>query len=1543
MSDWFDQYYGCNGPCSEYERLVNTPQIYSSITQDYQSCLPTPAPFDCSLISHCVSGGTFGDTFIVSGNADAATSLLTFTYNTGGTITVTNSAALFSDNDINVTGGTYNPSNGCVTFGTNSGTTFDVCGFVSGITDTYTTGSTLVGETIQFDNNILGLNYYNVSLSPVLSGKTNNSTFNSYTSNTQTILNSKVSGATNLSTTGLFAQKVKHDLEFKGLTSTGGTVTISNDSTTVNLEVVTGSDTNTFVSGGTYNDTTYNINFSGNSLETTFDVDLTSLVSSVSGDTFVTEGNYSNSTDTINLVRNDGVTIGISGVTDTFTTGSTYDNSTATATFTRNDGNTYTLDLSTIDDNDTFVTGFTYNNANTFTISRNDGVDLNSSFNTVTGLTVNGTLNATTILSGGTNLTTIIESLNTNTFVSGGTYNDTTNNINFSGNSLETTFDVDLTSLVSSVSANTFVISGTYVDSTDTLALLRNDGNFVNITGITDTFTTGATYDNGTALATFNRNDGNSYTLDLSTIDVNDTFSTGGTVTQSSSNNENNQTIQIVGNGGFTPYNITNVTDKFTTGGTYNNGTALITFDKNDGTTYDVDLSTLDLNNTFVTGTTFSSNQAVLKRNDGLEVFKFSGGSNVNLSNPSTNQIKIDVSLPATTNTFVTGFTYNDANTFTISDNNGDTFSTSINIMTGLTVTSLSGVNTIQDDGGELTIISDDLKIKGDTITIQDNGGNDKIIIDSTVTTPELSGKISFNDNQTFSSNVFVNNVLTATTISATTYFGDGSNLTGIPDNYVTGGTVSGTNLLLGRNGGLPNVIIDTSAYFDDTDNYVTGATMNVNTLELSRSGGLSNVSVDLSQFVDVNDGVVSGATMNSNTLELGRTQGLSNVTVDLSQFIDTNTFVTGFTYNNNNTFTISDNAGSSFPATISQVSGLTVNGTLSATTLDGSILLSGGTNLLTIIESLDTNTFVSGGTYNDTTNKINFSGNSLDTTFDVDLTSLVSSVSANTFVIAGTYVDSTNTISLLRNDGNFVNVTGVTNTYVTGGTVSILATDSDNDSTIGLFYKDSDGTPRTLPFKDTFITGGTYDNGSTTIEFTKNNSTKFDVDLSSLINSVSGDTFVVSGNADASTSLLTFTNNSGGTFNVTNSAALFSDNDINVTGGTYNSTNGCITFGTNSGTTFDVCGFVTGFTDSYTTDAYLSGTEVRFDNSVEGTNYYNVDLLPVLSGKTDLTLFNSHTADTSNPHQTSFSNLTSTAHTHTISDIINLQTELDSKLDITTFNTYTAYTQTKINDKIDSANNVGGANELFKDKSGTTLNFRTISGGSNTTISTLGDVVKVDVTIPTDTNTFVTGGTYNDTTYNINFSGNSTETNFDVDLTTLISSVSGGTGGSVTPILIVSNSTYIPNPVVTQHYLGNKTMGFSGGEWNVTTSGFRTPSINCGVPLPHSIDSGVSDAINVCGNLYIAGTREIIYEIEIKVHVFDCPPGIVEPTLVELGSITVTGETRTNKCWSIDVDSGDDALTECTTHLVVSIGVVSAEAPSSLKSSYKATIEKIT
>jgi len=121
-------------------------------------------------------------------------------------------------------------------------------------------------------------------------------------------------------------------------------------------------------------------------------------------------------------------------------------------------------------------------------------------------------------------------------------------------------------------------------------------------------------------------------------------------------------------------------------------------------------LTIIDDRDDFVTGTTFGSNQAILRRNDGTEVFKLSGSSSVQLTNPSSNKIDIDVTIPSGMNTYVTGFTYNDANTFTISDNSGTTFNATINTVTGLTV----------------------------------------------------------------------NGSLSATTISATTYYGDGSNLTGV-------------------------------------------------------------------------------------------------------------------------------------------------------------------------------------------------------------------------------------------------------------------------------------------------------------------------------------------------------------------------------------------------------------------------------------------------------------------------------------------------------------------------------------------------------------------------------------------------------------------------------------------------------------------------------------------------------------------------------------------------------------------------------------------
>jgi hypothetical protein len=55
--------------------------------------------------------------------------------------------------------------------------------------------------------------------------------------------------------------------------------------------------------------------------------------------------------------------------------------------------------------------------------------------------------------------------------------------------------------------------------------------------------------------------------------------------------------------------------------------------------------------------------------------------------------------------------------------------------------------------------------------------------------------------------------------------------------------------------------------------------------------------------------------------------------------------------------------------------------------------------------------------------------------------------------------------------------------------------------------------------------------------------------------------------------------------------------------------------------------------------------------------------LQTALDNKSDLSLLVYHTGDTNNPHQTTFYNLVNTAHTHTISDIFDLNNQLNNKL----------------------------------------------------------------------------------------------------------------------------------------------------------------------------------------------------------------------------------------------------------------------------------------
>jgi len=823
-----------------------------------------------------------GDTFIVSGNADAGNSELTFTYNTGGTITVTNSAALFSDNDINVTGGTYNPSNGCVTFGTNSGTTFDVCGFVTGITDTFTTGSTLVGETIQFDNNILGLNYYNVSLSPVLSGKTNNSTFNTYTSDTQTVLNSKVSNGINSGGgSEIFSGKSGTDLYFRTL-SGGSNTTLTTVGDVVKIDVAVPSGDNFFSTAGTVTQsattgsTEISLQIVGTSGFTPYTI--TGLT-----DTFVNDFTFSSNTFTI--TQNDGSsfdssveTIELGNILSavTFDIGTSGSISATTFNGDTFSGGTFYGDgsnLTGITSNDTFVTGFTYDNSNNLTISRNDGTGFTTNISTMSGLTIDGTLivdslSATTYtgltLNSLNDVTTNIPTTPDATYQGELLYFDTVTNQWVSGEEYGNLGDVTIWGKKGS--------AGT-IDKGLPVYIVGFDSDIheVELANATTATTmpvigfTAEDFDNSGVypIVTFGKVTGVDTTSTVSTINpngetwtVNDVLfmnTTDGGLTKNRPSGSNTQIQRVakilkvgtndgqififntartaglpnlttdylwVGNGNDTPQEVVKTDVGITTTGfTYNNGNTLTLTDDNGGslsTTINT-MSGLTVNGT-LSATTISGGTL------------FGDGSNLT-----------GISSESTT---ITGFTYNNANTFTISDSSGTTFDASINIMTGLTVNGesvFSGTSTdvlqiygsgtttpifrVEGSAGELFSISDGLI--GDLFTVNNISGLPILVVNSDNT-------ILWGDNTVPSLNTTVKKSINSGL----------TEIYSVPVSAYTGGffeyTVTGTGA---RAGSIMAIFSGTSIDFNETATNDIGDTSGI-TFDMNISGGTANLTV---------------------------------------------------------------------------------------------------------------------------------------------------------------------------------------------------------------------------------------------------------------------------------------------------------------------------------------------------------------------------------------------------------------------------------------------------------------------------------------------------------------------------------------------------------------------------------------------------------------------------------------------------------------------------------------------------------------------------
>lgn len=276
----------------------------------------------------------------------------------------------------------------------------------------------------------------------------------------------------------------------------------------------------------------------------------------------------------------------------------------------------------------------------------------------------------------------------------------------------------------------------------------------------------------------------------------------------------------------------------------------------------------------------------------GVSGFSYSNGI-IEISNPTGGTKSVTINK-------VTGFTYNNLNTFTITDNYNNNFSATINTVTGLTVNGTISATTYQN-------------LPPATF----NGGS-------------VTGSTTFT------------NGLTANTISATTYL----NLPINPDVFVTGGTYSnGDTTFTNNTGGTFNV----SGFYTGETSYVNSLTTGVGLSADTTNGDITIINTDPDQTVVLNNGT-----------NINVTGTYPNFTIDVTGLTDFNTFTTGFTYQDN-TFTILDNSGNTFDATFTDVTGLTVNGDLNITGTTYSNVISATTyqNL-----PIDPDTYVTGFTY---------------------------------------------------------------------------------------------------------------------------------------------------------------------------------------------------------------------------------------------------------------------------------------------------------------------------------------------------------------------------------------------------------------------------------------------------------------------------------------------------------------------------------------------------------------------------------------------------
>ena len=326
------------------------------------------------------------------------------------------------------------------------------------------------------------------------------------------------------------------------------------------------------------------------------------------------------------------------------------------------------------------ITGATSPSASNHFVTFQDLIGVTGSTSSFTGGTVSGATNFTGGLTANTISATTYYGLPKDIYVTGGTYSN--------GSAIFT-----------NNTGGTFTLSGFYTGNTDihTTAFTNSNNTFI----ITDNTNTSYSTILNTLTGLTVNGSLSANTLSATTLYVNNVQITGDTYVTGLTFTPSNYNLTLYQNHGPSLIANIGIIGIDVTGGTYNSSSGCVTFVTNSGGTFTVCGFLTGYTNTYVSGFTYtpSSNQIQIfqTQNDptlSINITQMSGLTITNGLTATTISATTYQNLPISVNTYTTGFT-NSNNIFSIKDNSGNTYSTILSTLTGLTVNGSLSATTI--------------------------------------------------------------------------------------------------------------------------------------------------------------------------------------------------------------------------------------------------------------------------------------------------------------------------------------------------------------------------------------------------------------------------------------------------------------------------------------------------------------------------------------------------------------------------------------------------------------------------------------------------------------------------------------------------------------------------------------------------------------------------------------------------------------------------------------------------------------------------------